>query len=1496
MEIALNSIIPILLLLSTLPACNSATPTSNNSRAVDNVKLSTVIETVAGPTVVEAAALLPAQVEVVTDFVEGTSVESQLSFLPLSEQCAKKGSGWTWLPKVGLCEQVISNQTCAILGASWILNATQNGCVASVAALTVSASTQCNHTSGMSWDTDTSTCDQIYTPSSAATQCTATAGMTWNTVTGACDQLYTTTSAATQCNATAGMTWNTQAGICDQTYTTSLAQAECVAQDVANGSQYIFATSFDKNGQPQYLCYEVASVDAINANIKTQAACAQLTDANGVAGTWTWAGGQCFLYALQESGSTFCTGKGAGWSLQNGICTQAVILSQAQCLAQATSSLQVKWDVNLNQCIQYLNTPDPESLTSQQCSTNHPASPSASSEWLWVTTATSPAAGSCVEIVSLVTTQAQCNATAGLSVPTFTGSPTWTSGETWQYNTGTNQCVANPNLVTSQSQCSSAEMMWDVVQSQCIQYLNSPDGASTTQSACSSNHPASATATSKWTWVHTATSPAAGSCVEVASILTTLAQCNIVAGLVAPAQVPTFAGGTPAWTTGETWQYNTVTGQCIANPSLVSSQSQCTGTQTMWDVVQNECFQYISVPDAASTTAALCTSNHPFSASAASKWIWVTTATSPAAGSCVEVDAILTTLAQCNTVAGTQVTSFAGGTPTWTTGETWQYNSATSQCVANPNIVTAQQECAAADAITNVYTWQTNSSTCVQTMSLNTLQAQCNATAGFFWNSATHACQSASMLTQAQCSSSSYNGQSSFNGQPLALTFNNTLNLCVTANTGEALCRSSGFIWNYASMSCQYCPSPTQDLFGFAASGAAICKSAPYISIGLGFYHGCARLRTLNGYPEVQCWGGIYTSGSVPPGESPADTTEARTMRTALTEGNASKIGHLVPAAQEPIRFIQTPTNNVKPTSPIVSLAVGAYATCAIVENTLQCWGRSDFVGGAQGSSVVQWINEVIDLTPTNPNLRLKKVVVTKTDPTYEQYYETFCALGEDYTFSPPTNAIYCWGNLQAAGLLSNGATSATSPQLIAIPSGAPTGIYGDITVGQVSTSMANQQSLANASTLAQTTVCIATLNTTQTYCWGSPAGVSPFITSQSSLTGVSSYSNSGYIGCYLKSGAVACQGVAGIESGNMQQTSPGTYTAPVWNPTVLLGTSTITNQFAYDFPENPITITFTSPFTASAIMTATTPTTATYTQTSTGTATKVGSGTISTYSYAAPFAGTPRSSPNPPITTPATFTQPFTKVVTLRSSACGLDDNGNVWCWGECRNTNSVFWYPGGPGYCRSSYPDDSCTALSSSCAGRDLYSGPWNEEGRFSPTRVAWSAGVYITNLNQAPYYSFATIGNPYTKVVGTPLAAVGGSTVGAKLNATIPYIDHVVDIFPGIYSICALRDVDWNPSTNTSSGSNPYEIFCWGSNQYGILGDGTNNSTIPNSMPPIYTTAVASTTSTNTATNSVTNGTTTTFTATAITTTTYTISPPTITATAGSYIGAPVFSLPK
>ena len=188
-------------------------------------------------------------------------------------------------------------------------------------------------------------------------------------------------------------------------------------------------------------------------------------------------------------------------------------------------------------------------------------------------------------------------------------------------------------------------------------------------------------------------------------------------------------------------------------------------------------------------------------------------------------------------------------------------------------------------------------------------------------------------------------------------------------------------------------------------------------------------------------------------------------------------------------------------------------------------------------------------------------------------------------------------------------------------------------------------------------------------------------------------------------------------------------------------------------------------------------------------------------------------------------------------------------------------------------------------------LYSGN-SSAGRMTPTKVAWAGFIFGNSGSNGT--DPASMTKPYRKVVGIPPSATGAtSTDGTKLQATTPYLDHIIDLFAGPYTVCALRDVNSSPSDTTY----PQEVFCWGLGGYGQLGDGTGNSSFQGTISTSSVssiTAVATSNDTNITTS--TSGTTTTYTQTLTVTNTATLNPPVVTAIPGSYIGQPTFVLPK
>ena len=600
--------------------------------------------------------------------------------------------------------------------------------------------------------------------------------------------------------------------------------------------------------------------------------------------------------------------------------------------------------------------------------------------------------------------------------------------------------------------------------------------------------------------------------------------------------------------------------------------------------------------------------------------------------------------------------------------------------------------------------------------------------------------------------------------------------------------------------------------------------------------------------------------------------TKVEPCRTEVTNKDNRKSGHLVPDDQDVIEFQQNLTNHVKTTSPIVSLAVGTYASCAIVENTLQCWGRSDFVGGTNVST--SWVKQVRDLTPNlastsgytlkSPDkLLLKKVVVSKTDPTAVippstsvKDKEVFCLLADDYSSFGASNSItsviYCWGN--------------------------PIGNIPNLTVGQqypspVSVFTANNFRILNLF-VNETNLSYLTNSSSRPLSFLGGASTNVLGTVQP--TALTSYSNSGVVACVLKESTPHCVGMQGYDSGDFRYnaSNQNAFSQVPWNPTTMLGTN-VFNSFNYDLPENPETISLTtgqqtaSSITGSAI-------TATYTQTARGTATK------EAYTYTATAASLRSINSTLPVTSSPTFS----KVVTLRTSACGLDTSGNVWCWGACQDTGNPIStvYPGGPGYCRYR----NTTTLDTYGLGRDIYKNTTTiYQGRFTPAKVAW--GAFLVAIDIVPTVSTA-ITAPYRKIVATPFSPLTNksSTSDSKLSATTPYLDHVIDIFPGVYSVCALRDM--------GSESTPYEVFCWGWNGFGALGDGTTASSQRGQATAATATFTTGPISTNPTTQTTTTTSIATYTVTATSTIFVTLPAPTLTATSGSFIGQPTFILSK
>lgn len=1093
------------------------------------------------------------------------------------------------------------------------------------------------------------------------------------------------------------------------------------------------------------------------------------------------------------------------------------------------------WDATTQVCNQVLNAVS----ATQQCT-------ALGGGWIW-----DPSQKACTAAFTSISAKVQCEKNVGMKWSVADNA----CEQSYSTRLAQDECTSKSNSNGGSFLFATSTDSTGAVQYLCYEYASSDatDAQSTTQAACSAAH------SSDDTWVF-----AGGKCFQFAKQETGAQYCE---------------------DKGIGWAV--VNGVCTQAAILTADQCNAK-TNTKWDVVSSQCVQYIAL-DTNVVDAPTCKSSH--ASDAAATWIWITTEKNPTAGVCAETLLLTTTAAQCTALIPSG----------------WVYDTTTTppRCIQTMAQYTSQSQCTDAGA---TYKWDEGTKKCVENVSMTspvwaTLKTQCTSIPGYYWIATTPGsttdfsgvCKNANMLstsipsggTTSECAANS--GVSMYANSPILLQVNQTQG-CITKNTGELLCRFSGFSWNYATMSCQYCSNPTQDLVGWDINRNPICQSPPYISIGIGYYHSCAVVRKivsgLAGYPNVQCWGGGApgsSSWTPPSGESYTDATEARTLRTAKTGVSATRVGHVVPpsdSSPESIPFVSTISNHVKLTSPITSMAVGAYATCAIIENSLQCWGRSDFVGGAQGSNTVQWINAVNDLTPNNANLLLKKVVVSKTDPTVEKDKEVFCLLADDYTNSPPSSAVYCWGNLKGTGILPLNSSSSSLPVLI--QSGTSSLPASILVYGNIYTSQSN--------------TCVMTVGGGATYCWGATASTS--LQTRTLPSGTTSYSGSEYISCYLQSKYPYCSGLLGVDTGNFNQVSAGSFAQPYWDPTSLVvaagASNTITNLFAYDIPENPQTMSFTSSLTA----TGTTAQTFTgqalgvqYTQTYTGVQTQTKSGTttgnVSTNPVTNTISTSARSINSYPLVTPqlpggnvpAGGTPiTFTSVVTLRNSACGLDNNGNVWCWGSCtyNTTNSSVIYPGGPSiYCRNN---------SSTAAGIAVGS----TTGRFTPTRVAWAAFL-------ADPSGGATMTAPYRKILATPISVSENSTAGGKLNVSTPYLDHVTGLFAGVYGVCAVRDV---------GSSSPLEVFCWGNNAFGTLGDGTTNSTTEGTLSPstlfsgTTNTAIGSSTATATATSVSTSGviTTTTFSVTATTTWSETLNAPTLTLTPGSFIGQPVFILNK
>lgn len=284
----------------------------------------------------------------------------------------------------------------------------------------------------------------------------------------------------------------------------------------------------------------------------------------------------------------------------------------------------------------------------------------------------------------------------------------------------------------------------------------------------------------------------------------------------------------------------------VCTQAAILTADQCnaktnTNTNTKWDVVNRQCIQYITL-DTTPADAISCTSTHAKDLNAI--WIWITTEQNPTAGVCAETMLLNTTAAQCEAL-----------------GSKWQYDTSKNKCVQNVDLDTSA--------------W-------------TTLKTQCTSMPGYYWiatsadstKDSSGICKSANMLTSAECGNPP--NASFYYGIPIVVSWdtdlNNSAGLCVTQNTGEALCRLAGFSWNYGTMSCQYCAGATEDLIGWSSAGERVCKAPPYVSVELGYYHSCAKLRKKGGLPSVECWGGIDGTGAVPVNETFTDTNEGRTM------------------------------------------------------------------------------------------------------------------------------------------------------------------------------------------------------------------------------------------------------------------------------------------------------------------------------------------------------------------------------------------------------------------------------------------------------------------------------------------------------------------------------------------------------------------------------------------------------------------------------------------
>lgn len=1094
------------------------------------------------------------------------------------------------------------------------------------------------------------------------------------------------------------------------------------------------------------------------------------------------------------SAESQCTATtGMAWDAINAVCKQTyqILTAQAQCMA----TLGMTWDPATQACKQTYQALTAESQCTRENGSSGPqfifsaiADPKQNNQFQYVCYQVESAD----DIDSTITTKAACaNKAVGGENWVWAGNTCFlensiVDGNTYCSNRGPGWTVVNnictQAVILTAAQCISADnntkLIWDTstTPAQCLQYIDK-DLLSTDSTTCTNAHTTKLTeltggskASSFWTWAKpTATT---GSCVELLAVETSATQCEKLRPGI--------------------WTYTTTSAgsACIQSTESITSQALCTKQGYQWDDTGKLCIQSTIAQNALSQTNC---SNMP-------GFFW---SGSAASGSCKNIN--MFTKSECDSCgsAGSNcpyTLGFYNDAPLTTLWETRLTSTLGGQCVTQN---TGEGLCRmVAQSIGSGISWNYNTMACqycpagkdltgwdINGAPICKAPPYINVALGYF-----HACASS---RQVQTSTTPAAATA-----PNVQCWGDRQSTCYTGWSGGL---KSGYSWYDAKslknliIDCSGLPMTPWEMAGNVTRDN-----------GTNIYNTNTNTKTA------------LTTSSL---SMPLDFQEARTMRTSSTKGDEYFTGHTTPNPQDTIPFQRNTLNHVRTDSPIVSLAVGAYASCAIVENTLQCWGRSDYVGGP--ADPVTWFDSVVDMTGflQNSALVLKKIVVTKTDPqlafggmnvkwgppTFTQpETDIFCLLADDYTNAPTIYSnVYCWGPSGTLGRTTPGTT---------VIFGVPTGILAVIPFPVRPTSKLNDPSNTNMPlplgrytdiTVSKNQACVLTAQ--KTFCWGfTGPDKAPYVSS-STATPSLSYSSSENLACYIDQDSHAqCSGIPGYALGDFTSTNTSTYITTAISPffdttpmvASVIGFEKNNNAFILDIPEAPFTLTFTDTSTMSSTTVSEENSSSIQPKTLTNTTKTFTSNSTTIEGASVPTRGVASGVPS------------FSKIVTMKANACGIDTNQNVWCWGFCRNepqSANGNYFTGGPStYCRA--PTGESVSQ--------------NAIGIYSPTRVPWVAFDSTFSKNSYPTLSeylkpiLASSSTPYLRFLAIPPAAptAGMSTTLTKLSPTTPYLDYIIDLFPGLYSICALRDI--GPSF-------PLEVFCWGNNNFGLLANGSGLS---------------------------------------------------------------------